>query len=255
MDKFEKHIREKFQEREISPSSKAWGKIAEAMGEEKRPQNRTRLFWSVGVAASLLLVITLSLNYWNTTDQQPQENKVVEASVEDEIKQEEETGPVVITDQKEERTTISPKEDTGLAFEKDQSVVNPDSQFPKVIENPSDIGDNEREMQSPLTSEIAVVESGITTKIEDKLNEVLATVTALENNKIEVTDAEIDSLLMAAQQELLLDKVIQKNGKVDAMALLNEVEEELDQSFRDQLFDTLKEGFFKLRTAVADRNN
>ena len=35
---------------------------------------------------------------------------------------------------------------------------------------------------------------------------------------------------------------------------LTEVEDELDQSFRDQIFDSLKEGFLKVRTAVADRN-
>jgi len=39
------------------------------------------------------------------------------------------------------------------------------------------------------------------------------------------------------------------------MALLTEVEGELDQSFRDQIFEKLKSGFLKVRTAVADRNN
>ena len=31
-------------------------------------------------------------------------------------------------------------------------------------------------------------------------------------------------------------------------------EDELDESFRDQIFDALKSGYLKLRTAVADRN-
>jgi len=35
---------------------------------------------------------------------------------------------------------------------------------------------------------------------------------------------------------------------------LAEVEDELDESFRDQIFDALKTGYLKLRTAVADRN-
>jgi len=36
---------------------------------------------------------------------------------------------------------------------------------------------------------------------------------------------------------------------------LNEVEGELDISFREQIFESLKTGFLKVRTAVADRNN
>ena len=71
----------------------------------------------------------------------------------------------------------------------------------------------------------------------------------------EITDAEIDSLLRAAQQELFTDKILNSEGKVDAMALLTEVEEELDDSFRDQIFEALKQGYLKVRTAVADRNN
>ncbi|CAN0604335.1 unnamed protein product, partial [Ectocarpus sp. 12 AP-2014] len=70
-----------------------------------------------------------------------------------------------------------------------------------------------------------------------------------------VTDAEVDSLLTRAQDEILRDKIFNKDKSVDAMALLTEVEDELDKSFRDQIFDSLKAGFIKVRTAVADRNN
>ncbi|PHQ62576.1 MAG: hypothetical protein COC08_00130 [Maribacter sp.] len=70
-----------------------------------------------------------------------------------------------------------------------------------------------------------------------------------------MTDAEVDSLLRKAQEEILANKIFGEDYSVDAMALLNEVEDELDQSFRDQIFETLKIGFLKVRTAVANRNN
>ena len=70
-----------------------------------------------------------------------------------------------------------------------------------------------------------------------------------------VTDAEVDSLLKRAQDEILRDKLFNTDKSVDAMALLTEVEGELDQSFRDQIFNSLKASFIKVRTAVADRNN
>ncbi|MFK7811850.1 MAG: hypothetical protein AB8B59_05100, partial [Maribacter sp.] len=69
-----------------------------------------------------------------------------------------------------------------------------------------------------------------------------------------LTEAEVDDLLRNAQEEIFRDELFNRNGSVDALALLNEVETELDKSFRDQIFESLKTGFLKVRTAVADRN-
>ena len=92
--------------------------------------------------------------------------------------------------------------------------------------------------------------------IELKAKEVLDAVEKLERSSdVAVTDAEIDELLRAAQREIFDEKNIISEEGVDAMALLNEVEQEIDGTFRDQIFDALKDGYLKLRTAVADRNN
>ncbi len=42
---------------------------------------------------------------------------------------------------------------------------------------------------------------------------------------------------------------------MDATALLNVVEFELETSFRDKVFEALGDGFEKVITSVADRNN
>ncbi len=91
--------------------------------------------------------------------------------------------------------------------------------------------------------------------INAKIAEIVAQVDLMENNNLPISNAEVDSLLRKAQNEVLADKIFNKEGKVDAMALLNEVEGELDKSFREQIFESLKTGFLKVRTAVADRNN
>ena len=92
--------------------------------------------------------------------------------------------------------------------------------------------------------------------INTKVTEVLKQVTQLESlADAKVTDAEVDSLLWAAQRDILTQKLLSPDGKVDPMALLTEVEDELDESFRDQIFEALKQGYLKVRTAVADRNN
>jgi len=87
--------------------------------------------------------------------------------------------------------------------------------------------------------------------INAKISEMIAQVNLIED----VSDAEVDSLLRLAQKEILKEKIYRNNGSVDAMALLTEAEDELDQSFRDRIFLKLKDGFFKARTAIASRNN
>jgi hypothetical protein len=71
----------------------------------------------------------------------------------------------------------------------------------------------------------------------------------------QVTDAELDSLLRNAQEAIVREQLFNTDKTVNAIALLTEVEDELDQSFRTQIFQSLKTGFLKVRTAVADRNN
>jgi len=57
------------------------------------------------------------------------------------------------------------------------------------------------------------------------------------------------------KKESLVSKIVSEDGVVDASALLLEAEQELDRSFRDQIFDALKSGYLKAKTAVANRNN
>ena len=78
---------------------------------------------------------------------------------------------------------------------------------------------------------------------------------SLEENDNSITDFEVDSLLRQAQKEILTEKYLNPDKTVNPEALLSQVEGELDESFRDQIFDKLKSGFNKVRTAVAERNN
>ena len=90
-------------------------------------------------------------------------------------------------------------------------------------------------------------------------NSVLkASVAALSaNEKIAITDEEIDQLLKEAQQSLIkLD--VQKDLDITTFAtadeLLEEVELELDKSFKQKVFDLIKSNIKKSRTVIADRD-
>lgn len=241
MDKLEKHIRKQLEEREIQPSKNAWTSIESQLGEEARPKNR-RVIW-YAVAASFIGILMISVVLFNTDDNiEPiidvvdVPNKESKANAVDEQQNEQEVIEEAVVETPLKVPVKTKRELLHFKEEVKQELV---------------LNTNE-ENKTPTKKEFATSEQEL---IDRKLNQVLNTVVNLEKQNIEVTDAEIDSLLLVAQREILTDKVFQEKGKVDAMALLNEAEDELDRTFRGQLFEKLKDGFFKVRTAVADRNN
>jgi len=244
MDKLEKHIREKLQKREIEPSMDTWNKIeAQLGGVESKPKNG-KVYW-YAIAASFIGVLLVSIVFFNNGLENESVIQVVDVVKEDssnikpEKKLQNKTSSVEET-VAQETLSIPLKESKKEALK-----------FEAPIKN--DFVLNDYKEKEVLVEE--KIRSGEQELFDNKLNQLLKTVVSMEQRNIAVTDAEIDSLLMTAQRELLTDKVFQENGKVDAMALLNEAEDELDRTFRGQLFEKLKDGFFKVRTAVADRNN
>ncbi len=91
-------------------------------------------------------------------------------------------------------------------------------------------------------------------KVDTKIAEVMNRVTILEQTQGAVSDATVDSLLRTAQKELLEEQISGASQTVDALALLSDVEDELNRSLRDQLFEKLKDGYVKVRSAIAYRN-
>jgi len=247
-NKFEKHIKEQMQRREMRPSANAWKRIAERL-EPAKEKKRNKFLW-YAAAASFIGILIVSILFFQSDD------KVLETDVE-----------IVDTDRKErldEQSEVSKEQISGEAqnFEENKvaNVLNeievPEKDLiEKTIKlqniDSSVIVLNDDKVKKVEVNELLEVTDN---SIEQKIKEVLAQVDSLELNNTALTNAEVDELLRNAQEEILQDKLFKQNGSVDAMALLMEVEDELDQSFRDQIFDKLKSGFLKVRTAVADRN-
>jgi hypothetical protein len=239
MDKLEKHIKDKLEERTIAPSKGAWDKIASQI---KGPSPKKRTPWSIyAVAASVVGVVLVSVYFFTNESPRVDENQVVET----------ETKTGVITEPEQTTGKESMEESIEVA------VIEADSKITE--ENPTMDADNpisngalvQEETKAPLKDELLINSDAL---IAQKVEEVVAQVELMEHAHQDVTDAEVDSLLRAAQRQILTDKLFTESGSVDAMSLLAEVEDELDETFRDQIFDALKSGYLKLRTAVADRN-
>ncbi len=96
----------------------------------------------------------------------------------------------------------------------------------------------------------------ILTQEELKIIEVVAEIKQLQAKESSVSDEEIDSLLKQAQREILKQRIYDETTRtVNADALLQDVEVELDQSFRDKVFGALKSSYKSVKTAVAERRN
>ena len=250
-DKFEKHIREKINEREIAPSEEAWNRIAGLIPLEERKRSRPLLRYSIAASFAGLLII--SLYFFQSRDEAvtpPVQVVETEQQLEEEPQQRK---PLPVETQEEEERIASQ-----LPTEQEEAKVSefvPQTGRSLAVVAPEKAPAEQDNVLSQQETAMAVVEKQEELLIQSKITEVVAEVRLLETNSEALTEAEVDSLLRKAQSEILRDRIFTSNNTVDALALLNEVEEELDQSFRDQLFERLKAGFMKVRTAVADRNN
>ena len=241
--KFEEHSKDKLNEREISPSPRAWDEISSKLDKKQKPQKR-RLFW-YGIAASFVGFLVVSLWYFNAKD----------ASINTDVK------VVDAPKEKIEENQINPKA-TNVEAEGETYVVTKES-LSKEKKEPSINKKTIQDTKTAITSTDKVnldrdsekLWNGPEEIIDAKIAEVVAQVNLLEQNNVAVSDAEVDALLRQAQEEIMAEQLFREDSTVNATALLMEVEGELDKSFRDQFFETLKNGYLKVRTAIADRNN
>lgn len=243
-DKFEKHIKNQLSKREISPSDKTWDKISGQMQKTESPKSKG-FFW-YAVAAAFIGVLIVSSLYFNASDESIEpEIQIVETPSEPIIIPNTEVN-VIKQNAVEEKIAISDK--AGI-----NDAKKPRAQGRTDLDYNSQITSNDNVSDKVIKAE--VIPNGTEQLINAQIAKIVAQVNLLENSNIPVSSIEVDSLLRQAQHEILIDKIFNQEGKVDAMALLNEVEGELDKSFREQIFESLKTGFLKVRTAVADRNN
>ena len=246
MNRLEEHIKTELQNRKIAPSSDAWSKISEEFQLEEKPVSRSRVWWAIAAGFIGIILIAPLFFERNSSVEETDNSVVVEEAVPPPVTGENKNP--VLTDETELTT---PQNEVVIETLPNTEQVKKEGLF-DAPQNKEVLVQNQHSTdKAPLNDVAGVSEMAI----HDKLEEVMERVNDMENNALVVSAAEIDSLLLVAQGELLAQKVVQESGSVDAMALLGEVEWELYEDQRNPLFNTLKEGFFRLRTAVADRNN
>jgi len=243
-NKFEKHIRKQLEGREIEPTANAWANLSEKLDLTERQQSKKRNYLWYGVAASIIGLLIVSVVFFNTERPVSKTNTVVGQDENEPIKEMNEFKNIEIQKTKVEVVFKEkiPAEKAKIIIIKKTIEIAEKEVF---VESLGEIVDSTKVPFNDNSEEI----------LNAKVLEVLAHIDFLEKDKQSLTDAEVDSLLLKAQEDILKESLSNLDNSVNAMALLTEVEDELDQSFRNQIFESLKSKFLKVKTAVADRNN
>lgn len=239
---FEDQIKDKLDKRELPPSDAAWIKLSAEL--ETGSVTGKRTVYIVAAASVLIGLITFSMVFFNHVGQLDGiEVRVVESPK-----------PDIGTKEIPEKTIFQE-----LPKENEYKVVE-QQKIKKEIRDNKDLHETDvkpvslDEPQIELSS-LKVLSLNQQEIINSKIEEVFSQVALMEKENSNVTDEEVDSLLNRARQELFREKIFKDNYSVDGMALLADVESELDKSFREQIFNLLKDGYFKVKTTVAARKN
>lgn len=235
---WDNHIKESLEKRQLQPSQDAWSKLQSRLESEEKKKKRT-VFWWIGMAASIVGIVFISTLFFNKNEQTV--NKIVDAPKAN-VEKIQDIKPVIANETVVSRDEIieTPKPET----EKQIQIIN---------------------VSKASKEKIAVVETnkiplekvdGINDLENQKLKEVVAQIQELKNTNDVVTEDEIDALLKEAEKAIFKEKLKVTNTQtVDADALLQDVEADLQQSFRDRVFEALKTSYETVKTAVAERNN
>lgn len=244
-NKFDNSIKDKLESRSLQPSNNAWAKLSERLEKEDKKQNNKAIWW-LGIAASVVGVLFVAFQFFNTEEVKPvivdspriiQKNENIQVAV-DEVK---------VSKGVEKEIQINEKVEK-LPLEHDSSI--------QINENPvAIIKDNNLIKKEEVLQPVKVAQESLTFEAQ-KIQEVVTKVQLLKDSNQEVSDAVIDALLLEAQQEIRLKQLYNEtSGVVDANMLLQDVENDLDQSFRSKVLEAIKASYNSVKTAVAQRND
>lgn len=260
--KLEDNIREKLEARELKPSSEAWKKLEAKLDAEQPKKKPVLWYYAAASFVGFLILASVFLGRNNTGGI----NQIVEENPEQVIENESEIIPnntevtEFVSDENNSEKETKKKQETNSTrlktLPKKKSVIDKKIEKSEAIATTSKNENQSKkdafETNSGLNSEAVAKEEE--KLLNNKVDEVVASVKKLQQNNSEVSISEVENLLNSARREIQTQRIL-NSPKVDATALLQDVEVELEKSFRDKVFDALGEGFQKVRTAVSERND
>jgi hypothetical protein len=246
----ENHIKDKLEKRTLTPSSEAWNKLSEQLDVQEEKQH-ARTFWWLGIAASIIGVVFIVSEFTKEEIQVESAPRIV----------------VTPTENQENNTSTGVLEIENIEKADQVTRVSKPSSIKKMEASKVVAESQKQDLDFSVgTHEIVETKNTNPTKIpapakkpltfeEQKIQDVVAKVQNMKNENQAITDADIEALLIEAQKDIKRNRLYNETTNVvDANALLQDVEAELDQSFRSKVFEALKSSYNSVKTAVAQRN-
>ena len=234
---------QKLRSREITPKAGSWEKLNSRLEKDTKKSGSYK--WMLGIAASFVAGLLILGQFYRMkgVEETP---SVVNSPVE--IQKE-----VQIIELRNSRLAV--EEVQKSASEERILNENPIDNTPAVRKETISQKVYGIETPSEETEVAEVSKEEIKENLPAGLAEVIASVSSNLANNDDLAEAEVDSLLMMAASRISRERTSYLAGEsIDASSLLWDVEMEMEQSFREKVFDIMKEGYLKARTAVANRN-
>lgn len=187
-NKIDQQFKDQLESRKLQPSSHAWEQLSVRLGSRQKNKKRVFLQW-ISVAAGLIIAIGVGGAFIFKTLEPAETPAIVDSTTENE----------------------SPSQDITIGINENTKPAKTEHNLEQGKIEPV-----HAEEKQPLVSKsktILIAENKETPiqeleSYEDqKINEVVAALTEIQNDKNEVTEEQIDALLKVAQRDILLNKI------------------------------------------------
>ncbi|MFB9053458.1 hypothetical protein ACFFVB_10255 [Formosa undariae] len=234
---FENKIKESLEERRLQPSSNAWGKLQSQLDTQEHTRS-FKPYWFMGIAASFIGVLLLST--WMFRSYADTDLQVVE--VENPIEKIE-----VVID-----SSVSSLDNIIVSTPKDEGIItSKEIGTSKVVFSNKNRKKTHTIVETANEKEASTPSKNLNSTPEDTLSNA-----ALAQQKDSGSNDYIEDLLQQAEQQIGSENALKESQRtVDSKALLESVENDIEHSFRDKVFEAVKSGFVKVKTAVVERND
>ncbi len=245
-NKLENQIKEQINARKIQPSEMAWDRL-DAMLSVAEEKKSTRLpFLSsrfIGIAASVLVLVSLGLFFFNPKEKAAQpDNKVV-------VK-EKSNNKINNNDKVNDNSLNTSKQKQQVA-----EIKNQQSKIGNQKSSPSFNLSTNRQVINPKTSGKPIInpkQEVFFSKQEAVAQKELPEVSSEKPLASKPSTVNVDELLASVEKTPKLNA--KSKVKVNANSLLSQVDGELDQSFRDKVLNKINKNYKEVKVALATRN-
>lgn len=227
----ENQIREKLNSREIQPSTQAWDRLDAMLTVAETKKPRRNFYW-LAIAASFIVFLTVGTLFFN---ENAKETRSIKSVVIENKTQKTSSEAAIETIQKDVNATEKVLKKTTKALVQTQNKGN--------MNDNDNVNSNDNDN---IKNQTAKTEEAIAIVIQpnDKIEQIA--------NQGKLNYIDVDDLLASVEKTSKTEK---SSVKINSAALLNEIDGELELTFREKTLNTITKKYKEAKVAIANRNN